>query len=242
MKRGLLLILLMLSPVTMPAATRAITAETHSDFSSIKVALDAFAVDCGRYPSTTEGLAALVQCPTTIESGRWHGPYLAGIPKDVWGNDYRYVFPGRHHINGIDLYSCGFDGVSKTGGEDLDDINNWDYSSPHGGNDGYANYREFIVDKFGPVILLAIMVITLLAGWRLCGLVFFHRPWLILPATGPGICFGFWHWVLPCGIIFSCTIPLWAVSSTCSCIGAPDSSRLSRNHAVETQRLLGLFA
>ena len=202
MKRWLLLILLMVSPVSVPAATRAIIAETHSDFSIIKTALDAFVVDCGRYPSTTEGLAALVQCPTTIESGRWHGPYLDGIPKEVWGNDCRYVFPGRHHINGIDLYSCGFDGVSKTGGEDLDDINNWDFSSPHGGNDLYANYGELIIDKFRPVIQFALLVIAILGGRRIYGCLFlpegradfarrrsFYLIWFLSAGIAAWLCF-----------------------------------------------------
>jgi hypothetical protein len=75
----------------------------------------------------------------TIPSGKWHGPYLDKIPQDPWGNNYVYCCPGVHSTNGYELYSCGFDGISKSGGDDLDDINNWDPASPHGGNDEYLN-------------------------------------------------------------------------------------------------------
>jgi hypothetical protein len=47
------------------------------------------------------------------------------IPEDVWGHEYVYHFPGKHHTNGYDIYSLGPDGVSKSGGEDPDDIANW---------------------------------------------------------------------------------------------------------------------
>jgi hypothetical protein len=76
---------------------------------------------------------------------------------------YVYLCPGIHNTNGFDLYSCGFDGISKSGGNDLDDINNWDPSSPHGGNDGYLNYfqlvtrsPEFILSIFALWIIIAV--------------------------------------------------------------------------------------
>jgi general secretion pathway protein G len=56
-------------------------------------ALDLFYLDAGRYPTTSEGLDALVQRPTTIQA--WNGPYLKGgrVPVDPWGNPYQYRSP-----------------------------------------------------------------------------------------------------------------------------------------------------
>ena len=108
---------------------------TRSDIAGgFKVALDYFSNDCGRYPTTAEGFTALINCPTNISGSKWHGPYIdpPKIPQDAWNHDYVYRYPGIHNTNGYDLYSCGYDGISKSGGEDLDDINNWDPHSPHG--------------------------------------------------------------------------------------------------------------
>ena len=90
------------------------------------MALDNFKTDCDRFPSTAEGLAALNTRPADIAETKWRGPYLrAAVPKDHWGHDYVYLCPGIRHTNGFDLYSCGPDGVSKTRGDDADDIANW---------------------------------------------------------------------------------------------------------------------
>jgi general secretion pathway protein G len=90
--------------------------------------LAVFKVDCGRYPSTEEGLAALAKCSPNIPSNQWHGPYLGDYPLthkkvdqvslDPWGHDYVYRCPGIHNTKSYDLYSCGADEVSKTGGDD----------------------------------------------------------------------------------------------------------------------------
>ena len=63
---------------------------------SFSNALDLFYLDAGRYPSSSEGLAALVQ-PTAGVAG-WNGPYLKGgaVPKDPWGTPYVYRSPGQH--------------------------------------------------------------------------------------------------------------------------------------------------
>jgi general secretion pathway protein G len=92
----------------------------------IKTGLDCFEIDCGRFPSTAENLSALVTRPTDVPEMRWHGPYLPSVPKDQWGHDYVYCCPGIHNTSPFyDLYSCGPDGVSKSGGDDPDDIPNW---------------------------------------------------------------------------------------------------------------------
>jgi general secretion pathway protein G len=90
-----------------------------ADISNIETALNAFEIDTGRFPSTDEGLGALVSQPASVTS--WRGPYLQrGIPKDPWGNEYEYRQPGQNNASGFDLLSYGPDGR-----EGNDDIGNW---------------------------------------------------------------------------------------------------------------------
>ena len=88
----------------------------------LETALDAFKLDVGRYPTTEEGLKALVENPG-VEG--WDGPYLKKkkIPKDPWGREYIYRCPGEH--GDYDLLSYGADG--KPGGEGENaDIVSWE--------------------------------------------------------------------------------------------------------------------
>ena len=174
---------LMVSGVALPAAGQWYVGDTRAHlYGGIKTSLDAFAVDCGRYPTTSEGFKALLTCPTNIPSGRWHGPYFdpPKIPQDPWENNYVYRYPGVHNTNGYDLYSCGFDRISRSGGDDLDDINNWDPASPHGGNDRYFNNRQMfdsILDdspQFHTFILI-FQVVPFLCGVRLIASIFSRR-------------------------------------------------------------------
>ena len=82
---------------------------------SFSSALDLFYLDTGRYPTSSEGLAALVR-PTSGISG-WAGPYLKGgnVPNDPWNNPYVYRSPGQH--TPYDIVSYGSDG--QEGGTDL---------------------------------------------------------------------------------------------------------------------------
>ena len=85
--------------------------------------LDLFKLEVGRYPTTQEGLQALVSAPPGVTN--WNGPYWkkTTIPKDPWGNDYRYAAPGQH--GAYDILSLGADG--KEGGEGPNkDITNWE--------------------------------------------------------------------------------------------------------------------
>jgi general secretion pathway protein G len=86
-------------------------------------ALDIYRLDVGRYPSTEEGLAALVDEPASAKN--WNGPYLKKrrVPKDPWDNDYHYRAPGEH--GGFDLYSFGADNREGGSGEDQD-IASWE--------------------------------------------------------------------------------------------------------------------
>ncbi len=81
-------------------------------------ALDMFYLDNGRYPTTDEGLSALITEPDDLDN--WNGPYLkkSNLPKDAWGNDYRYEAPGDNGL--YDLYSYGADNSSGGSGEDKD--------------------------------------------------------------------------------------------------------------------------
>ncbi|MGK7345704.1 MAG: type II secretion system major pseudopilin GspG [Candidatus Nitrospinota bacterium M3_3B_026] len=95
------------------------------DIRSIETALSLYKIDNGIYPSTEQGLSALVEKPATGEIPRkWReGGYLDKIPKDPWGAEYVYLSPGAH--GDYDLSSYGADG--EQGGEGrYADINNWE--------------------------------------------------------------------------------------------------------------------
>jgi general secretion pathway protein G len=93
-----------------------------TQIAAFSTALDAFEVDNGYYPKGRTGLEDLITQPR--DAVNWKGPYLKDIPKDPWGNDYIYEYPGKHNVNGYDLYSMGPDGRENT----EDDITNWQTS------------------------------------------------------------------------------------------------------------------
>jgi general secretion pathway protein G len=79
--------------------------------------LDQYRIDTGHYPTTEQGLDALVHQPAG--EPKWAGPYLAKtVPKDPWGNDYHFTSPGEH--GDYDLLSYGRDGRPGGEGEDAD--------------------------------------------------------------------------------------------------------------------------
>ena len=92
-------------------------AAAKTDISNIEGAIDQFEVDNGRYPTSEEGINALVQKPNNADN--WH-QYLKRAQKDPWNNDYVFVIPGQHNANGYDLYSTQ-GGKDSSGNE----INNW---------------------------------------------------------------------------------------------------------------------
>jgi len=120
-----LVILATLAAIVLPKFTgrsqQAKVTSAKTQISQLEVALDAFEIDLGRYPTTTEGLRALVVKPTSDSDG-WQQAYLKReVPQDPWGTDYVYRYPGQYNENGYDLYSVGPD--HKLGGDD--DIKNW---------------------------------------------------------------------------------------------------------------------
>ncbi|MBX3736850.1 MAG: type II secretion system major pseudopilin GspG [Candidatus Didemnitutus sp.] len=91
---------------------------------ALKTSLTRYKIDVGDYPSTTEGLAALLAAPAN-KADRWHGPYADApsgkLPLDPWGEQYRYRYPGTKNKGSFDLYSVGPDHADGT----EDDIGNW---------------------------------------------------------------------------------------------------------------------
>lgn len=88
--------------------------------SQFKQILDLYRLDVANYPTTQQGLQALVEKPNDAE--RWNGPYTDSIPKDPWGNDYIYQFPGDQ--GDYDLSSLGADNRPGGDGENAD-ITSW---------------------------------------------------------------------------------------------------------------------
>ena len=96
-----------------------------ANMASIANALDMYKLDNHNYPSTQQGLEALVSKPSgNPQAKNWNKDgYLKRLPIDPWGNPYQYLAPGTK--GAFDLYSLGADG--KQGGSDLNaDIGNWD--------------------------------------------------------------------------------------------------------------------
>jgi general secretion pathway protein G len=85
--------------------------------------LDMFRLEVGRYPTSEEGLQALVEKPG--DASNWNGPYLkkGQVPKDPWGFDYQYRSPGEH--GAFDVWTLGAD--NRDGGEGEDqDVKGWE--------------------------------------------------------------------------------------------------------------------
>jgi len=94
----------------------------HSQINGFMTALGTYKLDTGIFPSTEQGLAALRQKPA--ELNQWNGPYMQqDIPKDPWGRDYIYKYPGEHGDE-PEIVSLGADG--QPGGEGVNaDVLSW---------------------------------------------------------------------------------------------------------------------
>lgn len=90
---------------------------------TLKVPLTQYKIHMGSFPSTEEGLQALLT-PPAARADRWRGPYLDTpgnrLPLDPWGNPYQYRYPGVRNQDKPDIWSWGPDGR-----ESDDDIGNW---------------------------------------------------------------------------------------------------------------------
>jgi general secretion pathway protein G len=114
----------LIAPKLMDRPDEARVVAAKQDIAAISQALKLYRLDNMRYPSTEQGLQALVSKPG-IEPlpNNWKGSgYLERLPQDPWGHPYQYLQPGRH--GEIDIYSLGADG--QPGGEANDaDVGNW---------------------------------------------------------------------------------------------------------------------
>jgi general secretion pathway protein G len=106
-----------------PGEARVIAAK--SDIGQIMQALKIYKLDNQRYPTTEQGLKALIEKPTSgpAANGWKSGGYVDKLQKDPWGNPYQYLSPGVKAE--VDLFSLGADGQPGGTGEDAD-IGNWD--------------------------------------------------------------------------------------------------------------------
>ena len=111
-------------PRIMDEPDRARVVKAKSDIRNLEAALNLYRLDNYSYPSTDQGLEALVSPPSgSPEAPRWKdGGYINKLPRDPWGNDYQYLSPGEN--GDIDIYSLGAD--RAVGGDGYAaDIGNW---------------------------------------------------------------------------------------------------------------------
>ena len=108
----------MVAPNVMKRTDDAKLARVASDLRAIEASLNLYKLDNFNYPTTEQGLQALVTKPTgNPEPKNWkQGGYLRNVPEDPWGNEYQFLSPGASGGD-FDLYSFGADG--KTGGEEM---------------------------------------------------------------------------------------------------------------------------
>ena len=98
--------------------------KAKADIQSLETALTMYRLDNSKYPTTDQGLQALIVQPTDPSIRHWRpGGYLQRVSKDPWGQDYQYVFPGTHGKE-YDLYTLGADGQPGGDGPNAD-IGNW---------------------------------------------------------------------------------------------------------------------
>ena len=119
---GILAALVVPKVMSRPDEARVVAAK--QDIASLVQALKLYRLDNRTYPSTDQGLQALVQRPSTEPlPPNWKaGGYLERLPKDPWGHDYQYLQPGEH--GEIDVFSLGADGAPGGEGSDAD-IGSW---------------------------------------------------------------------------------------------------------------------
>ena len=90
----------------------------RAQIEAFEKSLDTYRLDVGRYPSTEEGMAALMVAPPTA-GAKWNGPYLKkGVPNDPWGNAYQYRSPGSK--GEYEIVSLGRDGQPGGAGDSAD--------------------------------------------------------------------------------------------------------------------------
>ncbi|MGB4335067.1 MAG: type II secretion system major pseudopilin GspG [Chromatiaceae bacterium] len=113
----------LVGPQVMKALGGSKTKTARIQIEDLSATLDIYRLELGRYPTTNDGLQALVE--NTAGASNWNGPYLKKnkVPQDPWGFDYQYRSPGEH--GSFDLWSLGSD--NREGGEgENQDILGWE--------------------------------------------------------------------------------------------------------------------
>lgn len=108
----------------LPSQDRAMVEKARADIALLEQAVEMYRLDLLVYPTTEQGLEALVAMPSGLDRAERYRPggYIKRLPDDPWGRPYRYVRPGEH--GAFDIFSFGADG--RLGGEGNDaDIGNW---------------------------------------------------------------------------------------------------------------------
>ncbi|HSB97341.1 MAG TPA: type II secretion system major pseudopilin GspG [Spongiibacteraceae bacterium] len=120
------LLVAIVAPNVLERADEARIQKVKADFKNIETALKLYKLDNFSYPTTEQGLMALVEKPTVDPIPRnWKtGGYIEHAPEDPWGNVYKYLNPPEFGHGEYDLYSLGADGVSGGEGQNAD-IGNW---------------------------------------------------------------------------------------------------------------------
>jgi general secretion pathway protein G len=119
-----LAILGLLVGLVAPAALRQLGSAkekiAHQSIERLAAVLDLYKLDVGSYPTTDQGLQALIDRPTGVN--RWSGPYLKGdkVPEDPWGRPFVYRNPSQRPGHEFDLYSLG--SANQTGGTGRDSV------------------------------------------------------------------------------------------------------------------------
>jgi general secretion pathway protein G len=147
----LVLLMAMVAPRVLKFLGKSDISVTKSQIGSLKKSLDLYSADCRKFPSTEQGLNALIAPPAMGESGTaqrgWDGPYLDGdsVPLDPWGLPYGYAFPRqRSRGPGPEIWSFGPDNMDGT----EDDIVSWTVAASTG--EGMPGEEGMMGGELGP--------------------------------------------------------------------------------------------
>ncbi|WP_059217774.1 type II secretion system major pseudopilin GspG [Escherichia albertii] len=123
-RAGFTLLEVMVVPNLLGNKEKADRQKAISDIVALENALDMYRLENGRYPTTEQGLEALIQQPGNMADSRNYrtGVYIKRLPKDPWSNDYQYLCPGEKGL--FDVYTLGADGQENGEGAGTD-IGSW---------------------------------------------------------------------------------------------------------------------
>lgn len=108
----------------LPNQDKAMVTKAQADIATLEQAVELYRLNNLSYPTTADGLEALVRPPASLTQAQRYQPggYIKKLPSDPWGRPYRYAAPGQH--GAVDIYSLGADGGEGGEGENAD-VGNW---------------------------------------------------------------------------------------------------------------------